>query len=170
MTKKKRPVTPNPWIEPPTLMEVLGEFDTAPFSLPNRPWPIADNHYTLNDNPLEMDWSSFGRIWLFPPQGNDAKPYMQKLVEHGNGIALLPNRTETQIFTDFVWQGADAVLFIKSRLTFFHPSCEIAKGQAGTGSVLVAYGDSNVSTVRDCGIQGCFIDLRQSQHQIVQAA
>lgn len=170
MTKMKKPVTPNPWIEPPALMGKLGGFDTSPISLPNRPWPIANNHYTLDDNPLNMDWASFGRIWLFPPQGNDAKPYMQKLLEHGNGMALLPNRTETQIFSDFVWQNADAVLFIKSRLTFFHPDGEMAKGQTGTGSVLVAYGDSNAESLRNSGIQGCFIDLRCSRHQIIQAA
>ena len=170
MTKKKKPATPNPWVEPPALMENLGAFDTAPFSLPSRPWPIANNQYTLDDNPLDMDWSTFGRIWLFPPQGTAAKPYMQNLREHSNGVALLPHRTETQIFTDFVWQGADAPLFIKSRLTFFHPTGEMAKGQTGTGSVLVAYGDNNVTALRDSGIQGCFIDLRYSQHQITQAA
>ena len=170
MTTIKNIAKPNSWIEPKELTDALGAFDTAPFSLANRPWDIATTHYSLDDQPLMMDWSTFERTWLYPPQGNPAKPYLEKMVAHGNGIALLPSRTETHVFTDYVWQGADAVLFIKSRLTFHHTDGTKASGQSGWGSALVAYGDDNVETLRNCDIQGCFIDLRVSNHQLILAA
>jgi hypothetical protein len=53
------------WLTPPPLIQALGEFDLDPCAPIKRPWDMAKNHYTIEDDGLEKDW--FGRVWLNPP-------------------------------------------------------------------------------------------------------
>lgn len=140
------------WLTPPELITKLGQFDLDPCSPINRPWDTALNHFNIEDNGLNKDW--FGRVWLNPPYGNQTDIWLNKLSEHGNGIALIFARTETDTFFKQVWEKANAVLFIKGRLYFHHVSGERAKSNAGAPSCLIAYGGANVSTLFECGIQG----------------
>jgi hypothetical protein len=43
---------------------------------------------------------------------------MSRLAYHGNGIALVFARTETQWFTQSVWKQASGIFFFEGRLTF----------------------------------------------------
>ena len=144
------------WLTPPFILEALGEFDLDPCSPIKRPWPTAKNHYSILDNGLKKPW--FGRVWCNPPYGLEAAKWLNKLARHANGIALIFARTETKMFFEYVWNRADALLFIEGRLYFHHLNGEVAKANAGAPSVLVAYGENNVGILKESGISGqCII-------------
>lgn len=148
------------WITPPEIVKDLGPFDLDPCSPIKRPWPTAKKHFTKKDNGLVLPWS--GRVWLNPPYGKETPAWLQKMVEHGNGIALVFARTETTYFQDYVLGSATALLFIKGRLKFYHVDGTQSKSNAGAPSVLVAYGLKSAIALSQCDIKGHFEDLTAS--------
>lgn len=145
------------WLTPPEIIEALGPFDTDPCSPIKRPWPTAERHYTVDDDGLSKPW--VGRVWLNPPYGPETGKWLQKLAEHGDGIALIFARTETEMFHRWGWDKADAMLFLRGRLHFYTVAGERAKANAGGPSVLIAYGQSNAERLRSCGIAARFVPL-----------
>jgi len=145
------------WLTPPHILDALDIFDLDPCAPVNFPWRLAINTFNKNDDGLNQKW--FGRVWCNPPYGLEAAKWLEKLAEHGNGIALIFARTETKMFFDHVWNKADALLFIEGRLFFHHVTGEKAKANAGAPSVLVAYGSQNVQVLKTCQIRGRFIEL-----------
>lgn len=145
------------WLTPPEILQSLGEFDLDPCSPVNRPWPSAKEHYTIFDNGLKRPW--FGRVWCNPPYGSKTGIWLGRLADHGNGIALIFARTETEMFFEQVWNRAQAVLFIKGRLFFHHVTGQRASANSGAPSVLVAYGSANVEMLEQCGISGKLVIL-----------
>lgn len=144
------------WLTPPSLLKALGEFDLDPCSPLDRPWDTAKHHYTIEDDGLAQEW--FGRVWCNPPYGPGMAPFLKRVVEHGNAMVLIFARTETRAFFDYVWDHADAILFIKGRIKFHRPDGELA-GTAGSPSVLIAYGEENVKALENCGIEGKLVYL-----------
>lgn len=103
-----------------------------------------------------------GQVWLNPPYGSELKHWIRKLAEHGNGIALVPARTEVESwFWPFVWEKASAILFLRGRLYFHRPDGSTA-GNAGHGSVLVAYGVENVMRLKKSRIRGRLVGLNDA--------
>jgi hypothetical protein len=86
-------------------------------------------------------------------------PFLEKLAAHENGIALIFARTETRAFFDYVWDKADALLFLKGRLRFHKPDGSLG-GTAGSPSVLIAYGQENVKILEECGLEGKLVRLK----------
>lgn len=138
------------WLTPPSILSALGEFDLDPCSPINRPWDTAKHHYNINDSGLHHPWN--GRVWCNPPYGLEAAQWLDRLAQHGNGIALIFARTETRMFFDHVWRRADAVLFIEGRLHFHHVDGTRAKANSGAPSCLVAYGENNVRALECSGL------------------
>lgn len=68
---------------------------------------------------------------------------LRRMAEHGNGIALIPARTETAMFYECVWGASDAVLFIKGRPHFHFVDGRRAQFNSGAPICLVAYGAAN---------------------------
>lgn len=81
------------------------------------------------------------------------------MAEHENGIALIFARTETRAFFDFVWDHANALLFLKGRLRFHKPDGSIG-GTAGSPSVLIAYGSQNANILEQCNLAGKLVKLK----------
>lgn len=138
------------WLTPPDIMEKLGAFDLDPCSPINRPWPTASLHYTVLDDGLQKEWS--GRVWCNPPFGREAIKWLRKMAAHGNGIALIPARTETAMFYETVWGVADAVLFIKGRPHFHRVDGVRAAFNSGAPICLVAFGKSNTEALMKSGL------------------
>lgn len=138
------------WLTPPEILNALGVFDLDPCSPISRPWPTAGQHFTVDDNGLAHPWH--GRVWLNPPFGREAVKWMRKLAAHGNGIALIPARTETAMFYECVWGAADAVLFLKGRPHFHHVCGTRAAFNSGAPICLVAYGIANVAALANSGL------------------
>lgn len=126
------------WYTPPSLFRDLGmAFDLDPAS-PGAdvvPWVPARHHYTAKDNGLIQPW--YGRVWLNPPYGQPGVAFIQRMIEHGNGVMLLPARTETRIFQQSA-ESATAVCFLRERLHFIR--ADGRQSRASFASVLFAYG------------------------------
>ena len=140
------------WLTPPEIVQALGPFDLDPCAPCVRPWPTAITHFTIEDDGLSRPW--FGRVWMNPPYGRSTINWMRRLKEHGNGIALILARTETKTYFECVWGVADAVLWIKGRLLFYHVDGTKPNNSGGAPSVLIAYGRENAARLFTCGIDG----------------
>jgi len=145
------------WFTPPEITQSLGYFDLDPCTRTDAPFSHAKNIFTLQDNGLNQIWE--GRVWCNPPYGAKETPkWLEKLSEHGDGVALIFARTETKMFFNYIWERADAVMFIKGRVKFYTP--EGKQGQpAGAPSCLVAYGSKNVMSLENSNIKGKIIYL-----------
>jgi hypothetical protein len=85
-----------------------------------------------------LPWSGF--VWCNPPYGPLWGAWLERLADHGNGIALIFARTETRLFFDAVWGKASALLFLRGRLYFHYPDGRRAPFNSGAPSVLIGYG------------------------------
>ena len=136
------------WLTPPEILAALGRFDLDPCAPAVRPWDTASRHFWADG--LDMPWE--GRVWCNPPFGREAVKWLRKLAEHGDGIALIPARTETAMFTECVWGAADAVLFIKGRPHFHYVDGTRAPFNSGAPICLIAYGIHNVAALHSSGL------------------
>lgn len=148
------------WITPKWVIDFLGgfeAFDLDPCAAINQPWPCARNVFTIQQNGLAQRW--YGSVWLNPPYGINTGIWLFRMVQHGNGIALIFARTETDDWFTHIWPKASAILFLQGRLYFHHVDGTRAEYNAGAPSALVAYGKENAQTLLKSGIKGKFIDL-----------
>lgn len=159
------------WLTPPSILKRLGEFDLDPCCPPGMPWRTAKRMLSngkASANPghrteivecgLAEEWH--GRVFVNPPYSSaNCMKWLGKLADHGNGIALVASRTETEWFVEQIWRRAHAVLFIAGRLHYHDRTGKRASGNAGHGSVLVAYGEDNAVTLETCGIRGQLVFL-----------
>lgn len=78
----------------------------------------VQRHYTSSDNGLEQDWDG-EMVWYNPPYGREIKDWVKKAsVSHCNTLLLLPARTDTKWFHEYVYNKANDVIFLKGRLKF----------------------------------------------------
>ena len=151
------------WLTPPELIRALGDFDLDPCSPINRPWDTATVHYSkpsggvFDYDGLNQPW--VGRVWLNPPYGTESAKWLARLVDHKNGIALIFARTETAMFFKYVWDKADALLFLKGRIHFHYVDGSRAKANSGAPSVLIAYGKENAVILKNSGLVGAYVCL-----------
>jgi hypothetical protein len=145
------------WLTPKYIIDSLGKFDLDPCAPVDRPWDTAAEHYTILDDGLSKEWR--GRVWCNPPYGLEAARWLDKCAAHGDCVSLIFARTETKMFFDHVWPKASAVLFIEGRLYFHHLNGKKAAANAGAPSVLVAYGQNNVTALQCSGIAGKLVTL-----------
>lgn len=129
------------WLTPPAIVAALGAFDLDPCSPVVRPWATAAAHMTVEDDGLSLPWA--GRVWLNPPFGREAVKWLRRLVKHGNGVALVPARTETAMFYECIWNVADAVCFMRGRPHFHYVDGRRAAANSGAPICLIAYGQTN---------------------------
>jgi hypothetical protein len=148
------------WLTPPEVIGALGSFDLDPCSPVDRPWPTAREHYTIADNGLTLPWH--GLVWVNPPYSTASK-WLAKLSAHGDGIALLFARTETQLFFRHVWPHATALLFLEGRLHFHYANGRRA-GNSGAPSVLVAYGDRAAEVLAGTALAGQLVSTSARPH------
>lgn len=124
------------WYTPPEVFEALGcTFDLDVAAAAKAMVPARGSIFS---NSLESQWSGF--VWMNPPYGgrNDKGPWLDKFIEHGNGIALVPDRTSAPWFQNsFPWM--DAVLFTNGKIKFIRP--DGTRGESpGNGTALMAIG------------------------------
>lgn len=131
------------WRTPRYITKALGDFDLDPCANINHALFHANCGYT--EGGLDKEW--FGRVWLNPPYGADAKIWMAKLAEHGHGIALIPPRMGSRWFHEVVLDKCDAILFLKGRIAFTHPDTGKPIKGNNSDSCLIAYGAENIKAL-----------------------
>ena len=143
------------YLTPPDILRTLGQFDLDPCAAPSpRPWPTAARHIELPEDGLAAEWS--GRVWCNPPFGREAAAWLERMAAHGNGIALVPARTETAMFYRSVWCVASGVLFLRGRPHFHRADGARLPFNSGAPIALIAYGESNAGALQSSGL-GVFV-------------
>ncbi len=139
------------YLTPPEWISALGPFDLDPCAAPSpRPWPTAVRHVELPVDGLAIEWR--GRVWCNPPFGAAAAAWATRMAGHGNGILLLPARTETRTWFDSVWGRAEAVCFVRGRPHFHRADGSRAPFNSGCPIALIAYGQRNADALRCAGL------------------
>jgi hypothetical protein len=151
--------TSDDWITPLWLIKRLGPFDLDPCASKKQPWPCAADEYRWPTNGLTLPWH--GLVWLNPPYGMATRAWLERLAAHGSGIALVFARTETRMFFEHVWPKANAMLFLRGRLTFHYPGGQASKAGHNSGgpSVAIAYGSVAVDRLRAASDLGAFVQI-----------
>jgi hypothetical protein len=150
------------WYTPAWIFDELGlTFDLDPSSPHDAQTAVpAATKYTIFDDGLSKPW--FGRVWMNPPYGPDTGFWMRRMIDHGNGIALVFSRTDAS-WCQEAMQAADAVLFMAGRVDFI-PGNENKhkKGRAGAGTVLFAFGTPNAIALQRLERYGTFFQTRRA--------
>lgn len=148
------------WLTPRHIIDALGHFDTDPCCPPNMPWRTADTMLTKAEDGTTAPWH--GRVWLNPPYGREAYPFLSRMATHeGGGIALIFVRTDTRQWHEWVFPAAHSVLFICGRLRFCDADGRPAQS-CPTPSALVAYSEADTFALKNSGIKGTLVQLKGS--------
>lgn len=106
----------------------------------------SSNFLTPQEDGLKTGW--FGFVWMNPPFGNQKQKleWIQKFIEHGNGIALMPDRTSAS-WWQFFAKNCNAVLFVDGKIKFIKPNG--LKGEnPGNGTTLFAIGSKAIEALK----------------------
>lgn len=81
----------NDWITPQWVIALFDSlvsprcfFDLDPCLSDTQPWPTAATGYTQAQDGLQQPWH--GLVYCNPPYGNAVGQWVQRMLEHGNGI------------------------------------------------------------------------------------
>ena len=144
------------YLTDPALIQALGPFDLDPCTPEKMPWETARKRYTKEDDGFISEWNGFA--WLNPPY-SELEKWLNRLADHGNGIALVFARTETQWFFDTIWNRADGIFFFEGRIYYFNEKGKRLSANAGGPSCLAAYGDEACKRIQNSRIRGKYLSL-----------
>ena len=121
------------------------------------PWYVpAVTGYTRDDDGLRQPWDGF--VWMNPPFGkrNGQVPWLRKFFEHGCGIGLVNALTSSGWFHDWM-PKASGIFLPRGKTRFVRPDGTVAK-QPASGVVLFSAGDEGRVILRDCKMDGMFLE------------
>ena len=142
-------------LTPKWILDRLGPFDLDPCAATVRPWDCAARNIVEAEDGLVADWS--GLVFLNPPFDRyQVARWIEKLADHGRGIALVHARTEAAWFEP-IWQRADLLLFLADRIKFCRPDGSEQPANSGAPAVLAAFGDTAAKRLRKSEIPGAYV-------------
>lgn len=112
----------NEWATPVATFEELD----AEFHFNLDPCSTHDNakcekHYTIEDDGLTKNWGG-RRVFCNPPYGRELPKWVKKCYEESKRcevvVMLIPARTDTSYFHDYIYHKAKEIRFIRGRLHF----------------------------------------------------
>jgi len=134
------------WFTPRYIFDALGErFDLDVAAPADGPRHVPATRWYSQDS-LYLPWRGF--IWMNPPFGHQRhkRAWLQKFFEHGNGIALVPDRTSAPWFQEFA-PIADVILWVAPKIKFERADGSVGVSP-GTGTALFAVGARGVRALR----------------------
>lgn len=141
------------WYTPPHIFEAMDcmfDMDVASPGSEITFWIPAQKFLTRNS--LETAWDGF--VWMNPPFGarNGLVPWLDKFIVHGNGIALVPDRTSAPW-----WQAAaskmNKLLFVTPKIRFINVDGKTGNSPA-QGTTLMALGDKGQAALYTAHVRG----------------
>lgn len=92
----------------------------------------------IDSDSLSKQWDGF--VWVNPLFGgrNGIIPWLDRFFDHGNGIALTPDRTSTE-WWQVAAKKADAILFVSGKIKFIKPDGSTGD-QPSNGTTLFSAG------------------------------
>lgn len=143
----------NEWATPVKFFEYLdnrfGRFNLDPCSTHEN--AKCENHFTIEDDGLQQSWGGYNSF-INPPYGRQIKDWIEKgykesLKENTKVTMLIPARTDTIYWHDWIFGKAD-IYFIKGRLKF-----NDGKDSAPFPSAVIVYdnskSDKEITTIQD---------------------
>jgi len=155
--------TTTEWWTPREIFDAMGspqfDLDVCSPGAKAVPWIPAKRHLTKRDNGLTTEWGD-SYVWMNAPFGlrNGIKEWVEKFVEHGNGVALVPDFTSTE-WWQVLADSADALLFVRPKIQFL-PKREDGRTNL-LGSTLVAIGNRGVAALQNAERNGRGICFRR---------
>lgn len=142
------------WYTPPHVFDALGaQFDLDVAAPPGGcAWVPATHFYSKDVDALKQPWRGF--VWMNPPFGgrNGLYPWLEKFFEHGDGVALVPDRTSAPWWQDYA-RRADLLLFVRKKLKFI--GCDGRPGMSpAQGTTLLAAGPRGAVALRRAASAG----------------
>lgn len=111
------------WATPKDFFDTLNEeFDFTLDPCATTDNAKCDKFYTKEQDGLKQDWSG-ERVFCNPPYGKVIGDWVKKCSEEAKKpnttvVALIPARTDTRYFHEYIYHKAREVRFVKGRLKF----------------------------------------------------
>lgn len=98
----------------------------------------CSKYFTIKEDGLKQDWQGY-TVFCNPPYGRKIKEWVKKCYEesqkpHTTVVMLIPARTDTSYFHDYIYHKAKEIRFIRGRLKFGN-----AKNSAPFPSMVVVF-------------------------------
>jgi hypothetical protein len=148
------------WLTPPDIVEALGPFDLDPCGAPDHVLARVTYLQENNEDGLQALW--FGRVFLNPPYGRVMRSWVERLVEHGTGTALIPVAAGTKLWQEVVFREASTIHFYRHRIKFIQRDGGENGMVSPQASAIVAFGDEDADALLTSGLPGVALDLRAS--------
>lgn len=111
------------WATPAKFFQELDKefhFDLDPCSTDEN--AKCERHYTIDTDGLKQDWGG-ARVFCNPPYGRELPKWVKKCYEESRKpntlvVMLIPARTDTSYFHDYIYHKAREIRFIRGRLHF----------------------------------------------------
>ena len=112
----------NAWCTPRDFFKILDSefnFTLDPCCLPKS--ALCDKYFTPDEDGLKQDWGGY-TVFVNPPYGREIGKWVKKCYEESKKenttvVMLIPSRTDTRYFHDYILNKAE-LRFIKGRLKF----------------------------------------------------
>lgn len=89
-------------------------------------------------------------------------PQWQKDMAHWADRKEIYMSCDSKMFQDVIFKKATAMKFLRNRIRFFRP--DGTRGDSpGCGSVLIAFGRENAEILRNCSLQGKYVELNNDK-------
>ena len=160
----------NIWITPEEILKPLGPFDLDPCAAPiPRRWDTAKTMWAESvEDGLKREWS--GRVWLNPPYDRRwIEKWMEKMARHGNGVAMVYARSDTNWFQKWVFPFVSGIFFFRGRIRFYRPNGVLA-GAAPAPHVLLAYGAENANRLANYSWPGAWVPYSHGNKILTESA
>lgn len=113
----------NEWATPRAFFDALDaefHFNLDPCATPQN--AKCCKFFTAEQNGLDQDWGG-GRVFCNPPYGREIGRWVRKCWEESRKpntlvVMLIPARTDTSYFHDYIYGKAREIRFIRGRLHF----------------------------------------------------
>lgn len=113
----------NEWATPDSLFKELDaefHFDLDPCSTDDN--AKCELHYTIDTDGLTQNWGG-RRVFCNPPYGRELPAWVRKCAAESKKpdtlvVMLIPARTDTSYFHEYIWHHAKEIRFIRGRLHF----------------------------------------------------
>lgn len=138
------------WFTPKYIFDALGctfNLDVAG-DLLNRHQCVPASS-SIPEGSLEHEWR--GLVWMNPPFGgrNALWPWINKFIEHGNGIALVPDRTSAPWWQHLA-KHSEVICFLSPKVRFIDGHGRPGKSPSN-GITLHGIGEGS-QYVKSCGL------------------